>query len=146
MRTALRLRLQGPLVIWVGILSARGTLRPEIQDLYDRALIGIEPDDTPTGTPTDGQQRPPRHSALLTRHHRYTRKISYFRAWTPHHHRATPTTSTTGHDGDAATKPSPEPATEPGTPTQTKSHDHHELQLPCHSTAVCIPAPTHSVT
>ena len=50
---------------------------------YDWAMIAIEPDDTPTGTRTDGQDRPGGHSVLLARRHRYTRKIAYFRAWTP---------------------------------------------------------------
>jgi len=64
---------------------------------YDWAVLAVEPDDTPTtdhtsndtsndtsarvrGTATD---RPAGHSVLLMRRHRYTRKISFFRAWTP---------------------------------------------------------------
>jgi SRSO17 transposase len=50
---------------------------------YDWALLAIEPDDTPTGTQPDGQPWPTGHSVLLARRHRYTRTISYFRAWTP---------------------------------------------------------------
>lgn len=50
---------------------------------YDWAMIAIETDDTPPGTPADGQDRPTGHAVLLARRHRYTRKISYFRAWTP---------------------------------------------------------------
>ena len=50
---------------------------------YDWAMISIEADDTPPGTQPDGQDWPTGHSVLLARRHRYTRKISYFRAWTP---------------------------------------------------------------
>jgi SRSO17 transposase len=50
---------------------------------YDWALITIEPDDTPSGAQADGQDWPIGHSVLLARRHRYTRKISYFRCWTP---------------------------------------------------------------
>ena len=46
-------------------------------------MIDIEADDTPPGTQADGQDWPSGHSVLLARRHRYTRKISYFRAWTP---------------------------------------------------------------
>jgi SRSO17 transposase len=45
---------------------------------YDWAMIAIEPDDTPTDQATG-----PGHSVLLIRRHRYTRKLSYFRCWTP---------------------------------------------------------------
>ena len=51
---------------------------------YEWALLAIEPDDTPTGTQPDRHPWPTGHSALLARRHRYTPKISYFRAWTPH--------------------------------------------------------------
>ena len=196
---------------------------------YDWAMLAIEADDTPTTDDTTAQaggtatDRPVGHSVLLMRRHRYTRKISYFRCWTP-----TPTSladlvavvcarwhieedfqlgkrtvgldhgpgphlgllaplvdrsadrlrlprrrcpartphpepgrgnqswsrsaapncstcsprpfcppraetvtmSTAGRSGVADTKPPPATATEPGTPTPTKSHEHHELQLP----------------
>jgi len=50
---------------------------------YDWAMLAIEPDDTPTGTRPDGRPWPGGHSVLLARRHRYTRKISFFRCWTP---------------------------------------------------------------
>jgi SRSO17 transposase len=51
---------------------------------YDWALLAVQPDDTPTGDDTaQATTRPEGHSVLLMRRHRYTRKISYFRAWTP---------------------------------------------------------------
>jgi SRSO17 transposase len=53
---------------------------------YDWALLAIDDDDTPaTDHETDASERgrPAGHSALLARRHRYTRKISYFRCWTP---------------------------------------------------------------
>jgi SRSO17 transposase len=50
---------------------------------YDRAMITVQGDDTPPGPQADGQDRPTGHSVLLARRHRYTRKISYFRVWTP---------------------------------------------------------------
>lgn len=60
---------------------------------YDWAMLAIEPDDTPTDDDTSDDtsaqtgdtatDRPVGHSVLLMRRHRYTRKISFFRAWTP---------------------------------------------------------------
>jgi hypothetical protein len=57
---------------------------------YDWAILAVEPDDAPTVDNTDdvtsaqaSTERPVGHSVLLMRRHRYTRKISYFRAWTP---------------------------------------------------------------
>jgi SRSO17 transposase len=56
---------------------------------YDWALLDIEPDDTPHAAVQDGQaqdaQPPagPGCSVLLVRRHRYTRKLAYFRCWTP---------------------------------------------------------------
>jgi SRSO17 transposase len=58
---------------------------------YDWAILAVEPDDTPTDDSDDTNPQangtaidpPVGHSVLLMRRHRYTRKISYFRAWTP---------------------------------------------------------------
>jgi SRSO17 transposase len=51
---------------------------------YDWALLAVQADDTPThDDTTSATARPAGHSVLLMRRHRYTRKISYFRAWTP---------------------------------------------------------------
>lgn len=63
---------------------------------YDWAILAIEPDDTPTDdTSNDTSDASAQasgtttaaalvgHSVLLMRRHRYTRKISFFRAWTP---------------------------------------------------------------
>jgi hypothetical protein len=200
---------------------------------YDRAMITVQGDDTPPGPQADGQDRPTGHSVLLARRHRYTRKISYFRVWTPtpvsladlvavvcarwhveedfqlskrtvgldqgqvrtwtswhrwstaaltayailvvatlleraastddpadlvpitspelQHllattllppHPVTASTSPTGHDDGATTKPSPDDVTEPGTPTQTAPHEHHALQLPCLRHMVTLPSRT----
>jgi SRSO17 transposase len=43
---------------------------------YDWAQVEIEADDTPDGHPGG-------HSVLLVRRHRYTRKLSFYRCWTP---------------------------------------------------------------
>jgi len=43
---------------------------------YDWAMLEVTSDDTPGGQP-DG------HSVLLTRRHRYTGTLSYYRCWTP---------------------------------------------------------------
>lgn len=43
---------------------------------YDWAMLRIDADDTPPGQ-ADG------HSTLLVRRHRYTRKLSFYRCWTP---------------------------------------------------------------
>jgi SRSO17 transposase len=52
---------------------------------YDWALLTVHADDTPThdldGAPLTNP--PPGHSMLLVRRHRYTRKLAYFRCWTP---------------------------------------------------------------
>ena len=56
---------------------------------YDWAMLTITPDDTPTRDHTDDQVR---HQAdhqagcavLLVRRHRYTRKLSYYRCYSPH--------------------------------------------------------------
>jgi SRSO17 transposase len=50
---------------------------------YDWAMLAITADDTPTGTRADAQPWPHGHCVLLARRHRYTRTISFFRAWTP---------------------------------------------------------------
>src|SRR6516225_12117425 len=44
---------------------------------YDRAMIGILPDDTPDG------QEDGRHAFLLLRRHRYTGTVSYYLCWSP---------------------------------------------------------------
>jgi SRSO17 transposase len=49
---------------------------------YDWALLAVEPDDAPA-TADDGAPQPEGHSVLLVRRHRYTRKLAFFRCWTP---------------------------------------------------------------
>ena len=44
---------------------------------YDRAMIGILPDDTPDGQEDNG------HAFLLLRRHRYTGTVSYYLCWSP---------------------------------------------------------------
>ena len=44
---------------------------------YDWAMLEVTSDDTPDGDDDDG------HSVLLTRRHRYTGTLSFYRCWTP---------------------------------------------------------------
>jgi SRSO17 transposase len=47
---------------------------------YDWAMLAITPDDDPTDPAGD----PAGQAILLVRRHRYTRKLSYYRCWSPH--------------------------------------------------------------